>query len=57
MTSEERILRAIAQALDDVGLAPGGDDIVARDFLEALKENGYIVVPEPEGAEHESVGG
>jgi hypothetical protein len=51
VVDKDTILLAIAQALDDVGLAPGGDDESAAAFLEALKEGGYIVVPDPSQTE------
>ena len=40
---------AVSSALDDIGLAPGGDEDVVEDLLAALKEHGYIVIREANG--------
>ena len=37
---------AVSQALDDIGLAPNGDDDIAADFIVALKEYGFVIVRE-----------
>jgi hypothetical protein len=37
---------AVSQALDDIGLAPNGDDEIADDFIVALKEYGFVIVRE-----------
>jgi hypothetical protein len=39
---------AVAQALDDVGLAPNGDEELITDFILALKEYGFVVIRETE---------
>jgi hypothetical protein len=40
-------LKAVAQALDAIGLAPNGDEQLAEDFLNALRELGFTVAPDP----------
>jgi hypothetical protein len=51
---------AVAQALDDVGLAPDGDEDIASDFLVALKEYGFVIVREdtlgPKGGDDDAIG-
>lgn len=47
---------AIAQALDDIGLMPNGDEDIADDLIVALKEYGFVIVHEiqlSEGGEDE----
>jgi len=41
---EELMLKALREALDEIGLAPNGDDDDARDLVEALAERGYQIV-------------
>jgi len=43
MDSGVELLRAVARALDAVGLAPGGDMESAVDVVTALKQEGYVV--------------
>jgi hypothetical protein len=50
MVSPEAARRAaVGMALDDVGLAPLGDEEVVEIFLAALKDHGYIIIREANG--------